>query len=386
MRRVLFASTVFDEVENGPGTYARYLWEAFLEDSEIEFHLVVPDSRLDHPRIHKSGKPAGSLQLYRQMCNKIIELHRNTGPFHLLHANSAHMLAGFKCADLPMLVQVNDYEVAEFLESPLKAIRAKGVKRSLSLLWRRYHEKKVLRQARLIITNSDFVRNKIVRAYRLQPEKCKTIYKAVDLSLFSNDKPSMQQAPASSIQDNKFKLICVGSNWEIKGLDLLLGALASLAPEGIPVELTVVGDGRHKKNDAIRKSFAELERSGVVRYLGRKERSDIATLLSEADVCVLPSRQEALGVSILESMAAGIPVIASNVGGIPEILEQGKNGVEVQAENVAEIAAAIKELYGSESLRNKYREAGWQRVKNFSKSRMVEQVRQTYLEMPECAK
>lgn len=386
MKKILFASTVFDDVENGPGTYARYLWDAFKDDRDVEFHLVVPKSRTRHSRIHEAGSPSGSLNLYRAVQNKITSLQAAMGPFDLLHANSAHMLGGFDTQTIPFIAQVNDYEVAESFVQPFITLREKGFKRSLALAWRRYHEERVLKACAMVVTNSDYVRHNIQLHYNLGNTLCNTVYKAVDLTRFrraSNVDSVALGASKQEVCDSSalFHIVFIGSNWEIKGLDYLLEAVRLLVDKGLGLRLSVVGDGTHSHNGVIRNRFQDLESAGIVHYLGRKGRDEMPQILWQADVSVLPSRQEALGVSVLESMAAGVPVVAARVGGIPEILGESEFGLVFPPADIEALASSIEAMSLSEELRIRYIEAGLERVEKFSRTSMVDKIRQLYLEL-----
>jgi glycosyltransferase involved in cell wall biosynthesis len=91
------------------------------------------------------------------------------------------------------------------------------------------------------------------------------------------------------------------------------------------------------------------------------------------DVFVLPTLSEGLGVSVLEAMAMGKPVVASNVGGIPEIIEHGQNGYLVPPGDAAALASAIIYLIKNAHLRNTFGQKGRERVMtHFSAERMVQ--------------
>ena len=160
---------------------------------------------------------------------------------------------------------------------------------------------------------------------------------------------------------------------------ILLSAVRRLLQKNLQFELLIVGGGEHPSNIEIREHFSDLESTGVVKYLGRKTRSEIAFLLWSSDISVLPSRQEALGVSILESMAAGVPVVASRVGGIPEILGDSEYGLVFEPLNVDQLCSCIAQLIVSSDKRDGFRKRGMQRVGHFSKDVMIKKIRDVYL-------
>ncbi len=127
-----------------------------------------------------------------------------------------------------------------------------------------------------------------------------------------------------------------------KGHDTLIAAAALVIGQRPDTEFLVVGGG---PLDASLKR--DVERRGLgaqVQFLG--ERSDVPALLASGDLFVLPSRSEASPNGVLEAMAAGLPVVASRVGGLPELIESGVNGLLVEPDRPAELAAAVLDLIG----------------------------------------
>lgn len=98
----------------------------------------------------------------------------------------------------------------------------------------------------------------------------------------------------------------------------------------------------------------------------------------EADIFILPSTIEGFGMVFLEAMNYGLPVIGSNVGGIPEIIDDGKNGFLVDPENPKEIAEKIRIIFEDEALRNKISENAYKRVGDFPLSKMVDETIKVY--------
>ena len=131
--------------------------------------------------------------------------------------------------------------------------------------------------------------------------------------------------------------------------------LRSSHPAG---RLLVVGDGPDKR--AVEQLAGDLKLDGAVRFLGA--RSDVDTLLEAADYFVLPSDFEGLPMSVLEAMAHGLPVIASRVGGIPEVIEHDREGLLVPPADPLALAGAIGQLIADPALRRRLGEAARERV------------------------
>jgi glycosyltransferase involved in cell wall biosynthesis len=156
-----------------------------------------------------------------------------------------------------------------------------------------------------------------------------------------------------------------------KGLDLLVAAAAAL-PQA---RVVIAGDG--PALPALAAQVAALGLEGRVLLLGW--RSDAQALLAACDVFVLPTRNEALGVSVLEAMAAGRPVVATDVGGVPEAVRHGETGLIVPPENPTALAAAIAELIADPSRAARYGAAGHARaLARFSPAPMAAAVEDVY--------
>src|SRR4029450_3171936 len=113
--------------------------------------------------------------------------------------------------------------------------------------------------------------------------------------------------------------------------------------------LVVLGDGPERPRLEARRD--ELGLGDRVRFLGTGTRSDVVRLFRAADVALLTSAWENLPHTVLEALAAGTPVVATAVGGVPEVVREGENGLLVPAGDVAAIAGAIDRLSRDEDLR-----------------------------------
>ena len=163
-----------------------------------------------------------------------------------------------------------------------------------------------------------------------------------------------------------------------KGHDVLLRAVADLWRAGRPVQWIVCGDGSQRTS-----LEAQARAAGVAeRVVFTGFSSDVAELLTGADVFVLPSRLEGLGIAIIEAMAAGLPVVASRVGGIPEIVVDGETGLLVAPGDAAALAAAITRIAaGREWARGLGRNGRQRALERFSSTAMAAAVEAYYYEL-----
>ncbi len=135
-------------------------------------------------------------------------------------------------------------------------------------------------------------------------------------------------------------ILCVANFVPKKGQDLLIRAFHHVRKEYPHIDLILAGDGPEK--DKCRALSEKLGLVEAVFCLGRVKETEIPSLLSGCTLFALPSRKEPFGVAVLEAMAAGRPVVATDVGGVKEIIQNGKNGLLVKPESPEALAQGIK--------------------------------------------
>lgn len=164
--------------------------------------------------------------------------------------------------------------------------------------------------------------------------------------------------PQASLESAVPRLIAVGRLAAPKDWSTLLSALTSLDSEAF-AELAIVGDGPERER--VEDELARRSLEGRVRLLG--ERDDVPRLLAEADVFLLASRSEGLPLSVIEAMAAGLPIVASDVGGLKELVRDGETGVLVPPGDPVALAEALRPLLANRELRRRLGRAGRARAK-----------------------
>ncbi len=162
------------------------------------------------------------------------------------------------------------------------------------------------------------------------PHQLAHIPNGVDISVFSPP----PQPPASG------HILFVGRLDRMKGVDVLLEALAQLREMGIPCRCTIVGDGPAKKD--LQRHAGSLGLDGMVVFTGTC--SDISSRMQQAAIFVLPSHSEGTPNVLLEAMACGLPIVATEVGGIPDIIHSGSNGLLVPPADSAALCSALATL------------------------------------------
>lgn len=239
--------------------------------------------------------------------------------------------------------------VVATIHSPL--VRETQLGTTLGRFARQYtalEEKLGLISAQRIILPSQWLKRTLVRDYRLSPNAFVVIHNGVDVAHYHQlaTQPPLRVPPPG----RRPVILCPARLTRVKGHDYLLSALAILARRrrGFVCWLAGDGPGRRRLED----QAWRLRLGDRVAFLGA--RKDIPALLPMADVVVLPSLMEGgLPYAVQEAQLAGKPVVASRVGSVAEIVEEGVTGLLVPPRNPAALASAIDRLLGSEHLRLK---------------------------------
>ncbi len=161
-----------------------------------------------------------------------------------------------------------------------------------------------------------------------------------------------------------------------KGLEVLLHAMARLPPEG-RLRLRIVGEdwGGYAVVESLTR---ELHLQDHVTLVGRLDRPALLREFARADLFVLPSLFDSFPIAILEAMAAGLPVVATRVGGVPDVVEDGRSGILVESGDDAGLARALETLSADEALRRDMGRYGRERSLRYSWDAVVLQVKRVY--------
>jgi glycosyltransferase involved in cell wall biosynthesis len=208
--------------------------------------------------------------------------------------------------------------------------------------------------ASFVICISDFARSQLMglvghdRWGRLEVVHC-----AVDTSEFA-------PPPVRSADDGRLAVLCVARMVSVKGHAVLLEALAQVVARGVDVKATFIGDGPERKT--LEALAATLDLADRVTFTGAVGQDDIRRYFVEADVFVLPSFAEGVPVVLMEAMAMQLPVVASRIAGIGELIDDGVHGRLLSPGRVDVLADALADLAADPGARERYGRAGRDRV------------------------
>jgi glycosyltransferase involved in cell wall biosynthesis len=171
-----------------------------------------------------------------------------------------------------------------------------------------------------------------------------------------------EYVPVSSIDrqpvpDSETFILLVGAPWYLKGADLLIEAFRKLSPDFPGVKLRLLGHYPDREElEALTGGSPQIE------IMRAKHHPETLRLIGQAAVLVLPSRCEGMGRVLIEAMAAGVPVIESDIGGIPFIIRNGENGFLFPRGDSHALEARLRQLLGDADLRRRLGDRGYQRA------------------------
>jgi glycosyltransferase involved in cell wall biosynthesis len=235
-----------------------------------------------------------------------------------------------------------------------------------------------------IVTNAEAVKER-VSSLGVRNRKIAVVGNGVDIERFSRPERGASIRVDLSIPDDAIVVGTISRIEWVKGLEFFIEASAIVARRSPKAWFLVVGDALPNEKDqaykrAVQSRARELGMSDRVVFAGFRD--DVPAILAELSVSVLPSLSEGLPNAVLESMAAGVCVVATDVGGTSEVVEDGVTGLLVPPKDPERMAHAILEAIGNPSLSRDLAQAGRERVeRTYSLDRMARSMERCYLSL-----
>jgi glycosyltransferase involved in cell wall biosynthesis len=209
--------------------------------------------------------------------------------------------------------------------------------------------RRVWREAAAVVANSGGLRELAQRFYDLPMG---VIHNGIDPDLFH------PVPPADPAREADLQILCVSRLLERKGIHHLIEALSRA--RDLDLRLDIAGEGNY---EAHLKSLTDaLGLADRVRFLGYVPNNDLPTLYSRYDLFALPSLTESFGIVFAEAMACGLPVLATTVGGIPEVVRNGVDGILVPPGDVDALASSLRDLARDRGRLREMGRAGLERI------------------------
>ena len=162
----------------------------------------------------------------------------------------------------------------------------------------------------------------------------------------------------------------------IKGMDLVVPAFAEVLKQHPDTRLLVVGDGSLRTS--MEQQAVELGCADHITWVGRQPQEELPQWYGQMDIVLMPSRSEGFGLTAIEAMANGCVVVASEVGGLPEVVRHGECGLLHRTEDIADMASKICSLIGDEALYTQLRAQSLVEVEKYSFERYAELICNLY--------
>lgn len=185
-----------------------------------------------------------------------------------------------------------------------------------------------------IVVVSKAIKDIVMREECVKDEKIKVIYNGINLERFEGHDSEEKCLQELNLSDDAKVIGCVGNLREVKGHKYLIDAAKMVVDEKVNTHFVLIGRG--DLQDALQEQINQLGLQKNVHLLG--SRTDVPKLIKAMDICVLPSLSEGLSNTLLEYMACGKPIVATKVGGNPEVILDGTNGLLVNKESSKELA------------------------------------------------
>jgi N-acetyl-alpha-D-glucosaminyl L-malate synthase BshA len=219
---------------------------------------------------------------------------------------------------------------------------------------------------------SDFLKRETVRDFSVPESRIEVVPNFVDTRIY---RPGLEPCHRATLAPDGEKIVMHISNFRpVKRVEDVVEIFARVLGE-IPSRLVLVGDGPD-----LPRARVKVEELGIrdrVVFLG--EYTPVQELLSCSDLFLLPSRSESFGLAALEAMACGSPVVASRVGGLPEVIMDGETGYLCEAGDIDEMAAASIKILSDDKHRKELSDAGRAfAVKHFSSECIVPRYEEYY--------
>jgi glycosyltransferase involved in cell wall biosynthesis len=222
-----------------------------------------------------------------------------------------------------------------------------------------------------LVTHTNAHRDLICREYGLPEAKFSIIPLSVRIPNEDEIVPTVKKKRAA--------ILFVGRFEKRKGIDILLEAIPKVLKNHKDIDFRLVGPDKGKKyQKAFEKKHPEFFLQ--VRFLGEKKGLDLESEYKNCDIFIAPSRYESFGLIYAEAMSFAKPTIGTRVGGIPEVIEDGKSGVLCENENIDSFVRAILELLDNPAFANKLGRAGRKRaIELFDMKNLIMKTEDYYL-------
>lgn len=361
--KILFCTNKFDEVSNGPAKFANLILDINQKYPEHEIRVLTEDVAADVAgKVYKLDLHyPGSLRLLSQFFRmyqyhqKAMSVKNNGFDFDVLVYNNAlvGLYSAFRFKNT--VGMINDYTNAYYSWENL-TFSAQSFR---NFIWR-FFEHRAAKMQKSTIVNSVYLHTYLKKSYPTVGHKIVVLYKSVELT--------HQEKPQKTIDKaREINILFVKKDYQIGGLFDLINALGRL-----PYRFRVMAIGPDASAKLAFEQVNTIPPNVNISFMGIKPQSFVYEALLNTDIFCVPSHMEALGVANIEALKCGVPVVSTNVGGIPEVMDNGRCGWLAEPGDPVSLAAALADCIEKEGERREKVEYGLQYCKKFDKEAMLD--------------
>ncbi|MCH2199956.1 MAG: glycosyltransferase [Flavobacteriales bacterium] len=349
------------------------------EEEGEESSLYIPESLGLKPQIvpnlRRSVDPTNDRRALKDIRNIIREFQPDIVHTHASKAGALGRIAAFK-EKVPVVVHTFHGHVFHSYFHPAKTAVFKQLERRLA------------RKSSAIIAISDMQKHELCNLHKVAPpDKTHVVHLGFDLDRFQQDQDFRRQSFRQQwrIKDDELIVAIIGRFAPVKNHELFFEAFAHMLESSeIKARAVVIGDGELN---------AQLTDFCAQRTLNSGESldqyiiftswiKDISAVLPGVDLVALSSNNEGTPVSLIEAQAANVPVVATRVGGVENVIREGETGLIVAPGDVSAFSQSMQEILSNKELRKRFAQAGYAHAKaNFSRERLANEVATLYRQL-----
>ena len=329
-----------------------------------------------HPVDRHSHSPLLRLKKYYERFWRFPRLvkHQKADIFHIIDHSEAHITRWIKSINKPVVVTCHDLINIFYKDNLQGSVKLPFVSHAL---WMK--SVKAMKQADHVITVSSTTAQHTQEILDVESERISVVPNAVDSNFRVLSEPQVQSFRQHlGATSGSLCLLNVGSNHPRKNVSVIFAAVKLLKDKGASVQFWKAGTDFTTDE---RKLIAMHSIENEVSYIGQPEKSTLVKIYNAADVLVAPSLHEGFGITLLEAMACGTPVVTSNVSAMPEVV--GDAGVLVDPTNARHIADAVLKIQSDASFRRQLVEKSLARAKTFTWEKTAKEISKVYEQVTE---
>ena len=354
----------------GIGTYVRNLTHCLARRDDPDHYVLLCRPRdVDYvrslgPRFEPLAEQAANYSVREQLSIPLALSRARVDLFHAPHYVVSPLTR------IPYVVTIHDcihLRFPQYLPNRLAPLYARTMMRAAA------------KRAKRVLTVSEASKQDILHYLRIPADKVEVIYNALDTRLAASPTTEDMARVRERFQLTSPFILYAGNIKPHKNVDRLIEAYSILRRRGVlGVKLLIIGD-EISKYPNLRRLVHRFQLHQHVRFLGFVPEATLSALYRLASVFVFPSLYEGFGLPPLEAMAAGAPVITSNVSSLPEVV--GDAALLIDPMDAGAIADAMSRVLGEPDLRADLIRRGFDRIRAFSWERSVARVHEVYAEL-----